>query len=160
MLPLQLAKILDSLASEGCGGSWVVGWLCFILPPTQRAGHRTHDSDVKGDANDQDLFSFSSSPPPEDLDLFWLKAFINLLPLHLQRNRVHKLALKLDCERPKSLHRPSKLPQTQQTTQLLVMHSFVTSKSLPLGYEAQHRMPQQGRQRESERCNEKRWNSY
>lgn len=32
------------------------------------------------------------------------------------------------------------LTHTEQTTQPLVMHSFVTSNSLPLGYEAQHRM--------------------
>lgn len=36
-----------------------------------------------------------------------------------------------------------------QTTQPLVMHSFVTSNTLPLGYEAQHRMSESERERET-----------
>lgn len=40
---------------------------------------------------------------------------------------------------------------TEQTTQPLVMHSFVTSNPLPLGYETQHRMSERERQRQRQR---------
>lgn len=64
--------------------------------------------------------------------------------------REHNLSCKYIMKEPCLLF-PPMFSHTEQTTQPLVMHSFVTSNLLPLGYEAQHRMSEQKRRREGGR---------